>query len=51
MDDDRIERIRERAHRIWEEEGQPEGRDAEHWERAIREIDAEDAERRSDGGA
>jgi Protein of unknown function (DUF2934) len=32
---DEIEkRIRERAYRIWEEEGRPEGRSAEHWERA-----------------
>jgi hypothetical protein len=27
-------RIRARAHRIWEEEGRPEGREAEHWEKA-----------------
>ncbi len=33
------DRIRERAHRIWEEEGRPEGRHREHWERACREID------------
>jgi hypothetical protein len=45
--DERIERIRERAHRIWEEEGCPEGRDTEHWERAAREIDAEAAELKS----
>lgn len=44
MTDQRIERIRERAHRIWEEEGCPEGRDTEHWERAAREIDAEGAD-------
>jgi hypothetical protein len=28
------ERIRERAYRLWVEEGQPQGKDAEHWERA-----------------
>jgi DUF2934 family protein len=28
------ERIRERAYRLWLEEGQPEGKDAEHWEKA-----------------
>jgi Protein of unknown function (DUF2934) len=28
------ERIRERAYRLWIEEGQPQGKDAEHWERA-----------------
>jgi Protein of unknown function (DUF2934) len=27
-------RIRARAHQIWEEEGRPEGREAEHWEKA-----------------
>lgn len=32
------DRIRERAHRIWEEEGHPEGRHQDHWERACREI-------------
>jgi hypothetical protein len=50
MENDRIERIRERAHRLWEEQGQPEGRDAEHWEQATREIDAEDAEGRGAAG-
>ena len=28
------QRIRERAYRIWEEEGRPDGRAEEHWERA-----------------
>lgn len=28
------QRIRERAYRIWEEEGRPQGRDLEHWEQA-----------------
>jgi Protein of unknown function (DUF2934) len=28
------ERIRERAYRLWLEEGQPEGKASEHWERA-----------------
>jgi len=27
-------RIRERAYRLWIEEGQPHGKDAEHWEKA-----------------
>ena len=43
--DDRNERIRKRAHEIWEEEGRPEGREYSHWLRARTEIDAEDAER------
>jgi hypothetical protein len=38
---DREERIRERAHRIWEQEGQPHGRDRDHWQRAMQEIDEE----------
>lgn len=28
------ERIRARAHKIWEDEGRPEGRAAAHWEQA-----------------
>jgi hypothetical protein len=36
------ERIRQRAYQIWEEDGQPEGREHEHWERAVREIEAEE---------
>lgn len=31
-------RIRQRAYDIWEQEGRPEGRHAEHWERACREL-------------
>jgi hypothetical protein len=33
------QRIRERAYHLWQQEGCPEGRDAEYWERA-RELDA-----------
>ena len=36
------DRIRRRAHAIWEREGRPEGRQQEHWERARREIEAEE---------
>jgi Protein of unknown function (DUF2934) len=32
------QRIRERAFEIWIEEGQPDGKDKEHWERAEAEI-------------
>jgi hypothetical protein len=35
------ERIRERAYQIWEREGKPHGRDAEHWQQAASEVDAE----------
>jgi hypothetical protein len=37
------ERIRQRAHAIWEREGRPHGRDQEHWDRAEKEVVAEDA--------
>jgi hypothetical protein len=30
--------IAQQAHRLWEEEGQPEGKAAEHWERAERTL-------------
>lgn len=43
----REEKIRERAHQLWEQEGRPAGQEAQHWERASREIDA--AEAASDG--
>ena len=43
MQGDREERIRERARAIWEEEGRPEGKDREHWERATAEVDASEA--------
>jgi hypothetical protein len=37
----REDRIRALAYRIWEEEGQPEGMDEDHWRRAAEMIDAE----------
>jgi hypothetical protein len=40
MQDD--ERIRQRAHEIWDREGRPTGADRHHWERAIQEIAEED---------
>lgn len=36
------ERIRHRAHEIWEREGRPEGRQEDHWAQACREIAAEE---------
>jgi len=36
------ERIRQRAHELWEQEGRPEGHQDEHWARACREIQMED---------
>lgn len=42
MATDRQERIRHRAHEIWEKQGRPHGADYQHWDQATREIDAED---------
>ncbi len=42
MTTDREERIRERAHRIWESEGRPDDRSSVHWDIAARIIDEED---------
>ncbi|WP_158046413.1 DUF2934 domain-containing protein [Skermanella pratensis] len=33
-----LDRIRQRAYEIWQQEGQPEGRQQEHWEQAMREA-------------
>ena len=38
------ERIRARAHRLWEEEGRPEGRAEAHWEQARLIVALEDAQ-------
>jgi hypothetical protein len=38
------ERVRQRAHKIWEEAGRPDGQHDAHWEQARREIEAEDGE-------
>ncbi len=51
MMEDRTRRIEERAHSLWEMEGRPHGRDAQHWQQAEREIDAEDAARASAAAA
>ena len=42
MSDNKEQRIRERAHAIWQAEGQVHGRDKEHWERATRELAADE---------
>ena len=47
QDQDRIAR---RAHELWDRQGRPEGRSAEHWAQACREIEAEDGAA-STGGA
>jgi hypothetical protein len=35
------DRVRRRAHEIWEREGRPEGRQEEHWRQAMEETSAE----------
>lgn len=38
---DKEERIRARAHKLWEDEGRPEGSHERHWAEAERHVDAE----------
>ncbi|MGD9479680.1 DUF2934 domain-containing protein [Shinella sp. G-2] len=38
---DREDRIRERAHEIWQREGTPDGVALDHWIQAEKEVDAE----------
>ena len=45
-DDERREKIRNRAYAIWLDQGQGDGRDHEHWIEAEREIDAEEEKAR-----
>lgn len=42
-DPDRENRIRDRAYKLWEEEGRPQGRDLEYWERARELIGMEES--------
>ena len=35
---DYYEKVKARAHQIWEEEGRPHGRDREHWQQAEAEV-------------
>ena len=44
MDEELQKRIRDRAHQLWEQEGRPEGRADEHWERARAELAADERE-------
>ncbi|WP_269507987.1 DUF2934 domain-containing protein [Burkholderia sp. IMCC1007] len=43
MNQDRETQIRERAYRLWQADGSPEGRADEYWQRAEQQIDAEGA--------
>lgn len=47
---DHHERIRQRAHEIWESEGRPEGMDADHWSRAEQELRNRMGDDRQDTG-
>ena len=40
--DDHDERVRQKAHEIWEAEGRPEGREYSHWLRARAEVREEE---------
>jgi hypothetical protein len=42
--DNREERIRQMAHRIWESEGRPQGQEARHWHMAERLVEASERE-------
>jgi hypothetical protein len=42
-DDEHLEKVRQRAHAIWLDEGRVHGRDQEHWHQAEQEITAEEA--------
>ena len=44
-DDELERRMRERAFLIWIDEGEPEGRDKEHWEMARTAVEEEDKQR------
>jgi hypothetical protein len=48
---DREDRIRQRAHEIWEREGRPDNQAQEHWDRAAQDLDREDAEIQREGAA
>ncbi len=43
MSNTREEKIRQRAHALWEREGRPHGAHDRHWHQATSEVDAEDA--------
>jgi Protein of unknown function (DUF2934) len=47
MDESKEERIRERAHKIWESKGRPHGDHEADWHQAAREIDEQDGEQTS----
>ncbi len=40
MDTGKYEHIARRAYALWQAEGEPDGRHEEHWQHAVREIEA-----------
>jgi hypothetical protein len=42
MNEERDQRVRERAYGIWESQGRPDGRHDEHWQEAERELAGEE---------
>jgi hypothetical protein len=44
MTQEREHKIRERAYRLWEQDGRPEGQEQAHWREAERQIVAEEGE-------
>jgi hypothetical protein len=51
MSGDMEERVRQRAHELWEQAGRPDGLAEEHWEQALQQIMAEDADGDADSQA
>ena len=45
MEQDRQKQIEERAHRMWEDEGRPDGSHERHWAAAEQQLAAEEAGR------
>ncbi len=44
------ERIRERAYHLWEQDGSPEGKADEYWDKALKQIEAEGGDEPGDAG-
>jgi len=51
MEQDRISQVRQRAHAIWIEQGQPEGAAHDHWAQAEAEFESADGAATSATGA
>ncbi|RKU00114.1 DUF2934 domain-containing protein [Burkholderia sp. Nafp2/4-1b] len=51
MNQDRETQIRERAYRLWQADGEPDGRADEYWQRAEQEFDAQESGTAAEGSA